>query len=98
MLGMKQGKLATLADVETRHIYNIEKGLVEPKLRIIIVFSDILGLDLNELKQYATHDADGIYWKIFDTSSVCIRAGFTFGRQSSTHTTIFLSFYQILLY
>lgn len=67
MLGMKQGKLDTLADVETRHIYNIEKGLVEPKLRIIIVFSDILGLDLNELKQYATHDADGIYWKIFDT-------------------------------
>lgn len=67
MLGMKQGKRATLADVETRHIYNIEKGLVEPKLRIIIVFSDILGLDLNELKQYATHDADGIYWKIFDT-------------------------------
>lgn len=66
---MKQMQLAKLADVETRHIYNIEKGLVEPKLRIIIVFSDILELDLNELKQYAKHDTDGMYWKSFDADS-----------------------------
>ncbi len=65
--GMKQIQLAKCADIELRHIYNIENGLVEPKLRIIIVFADILKLDLNELKQYAAHDADGIYWKSFDS-------------------------------
>lgn len=63
---MKQMQLAKLADIELRHIYNIENGLVEPKLRTVIVFADILKLDLNELKQYAVHDTDGIYWKSLD--------------------------------
>lgn len=66
--GMKQMQLAKIADIELRHIYNIENGLVEPKLRIIIVVSDILKLDLNALKQYAAHDTDGIYWKSLDAN------------------------------
>ncbi len=65
--GLKQNQLARLADIELRHIYNIENGLVEPKLRTVVVFSDILDLDLNVLKQYAAHDTDGIYWKGFDS-------------------------------
>lgn len=65
-IGMRQMQLAKLADIELRHVYNIEQGITEPKLRTVVVLADILNLDLNKLRQYALHDADGVYWKSYD--------------------------------
>lgn len=65
-LNMRQMELSKLADIDLRHVYNIESGRVEPKLRTVIVLADILELDLNELKPFALHDECGIYWKSYD--------------------------------
>lgn len=67
LLKMRQMELSKLADMDLRHIYNIERGLKEPKLRTVIVLADILKLDLNALKAFAGHDENGIYWKFYDT-------------------------------
>lgn len=61
--GMTQKELAGLIDVDVRRIYNLEHGLVEPKLRTLIAISIVLDISLDELKQYAEPDEKGIYWK-----------------------------------
>lgn len=67
LLEMRQMELSKLADIDLRHVYNIELGLKEPKLRTVIVLADILKLDLNALKAFAEHDENGVYWKFYDT-------------------------------
>ncbi len=65
-LGMRQEELALLADIDVRHIHNLEFGHVKPTIRTMIVIACILDVSLDEIKQFAKHDEDGIYRKEFD--------------------------------
>lgn len=61
-----QQALAELADITVRHMHTVEYGEAEVGLRTAIALADILDIDLNILKQYALHDADGRYRKEYD--------------------------------
>lgn len=65
-IGYTQEVLAEKADITTRHMHTVEFGEAEPGLRMAVAIADILDIDLNELKQYAVHDADDRYLKIYD--------------------------------
>ncbi len=58
--------LAELVDITARHMYTVEYGEAEVGLRTAVALADILDIDLNILKQYALHDADGRYRKEYD--------------------------------
>lgn len=60
--GWTQAKLAKMIDVDLRHIYNIERGLVDPKLSTVLRLAVHLDIDLNELKEYIKIDRT-ISWK-----------------------------------
>ena len=58
-----QAQLAEKADVDIRHIHNIEYGLVESGIRTVVVLAD-----LNTLKTFAVHDENCRYLKAYDAT------------------------------
>lgn len=63
-----QAQLAEKADVDIRHIHNIEYGLVESGIRTVVVLADLLDIDLNTLKTFAVHDENCRYLKAYDAT------------------------------
>lgn len=61
-----QEELAEKADITVRHMHTVEYGEAEVGLRTATALADILDIDLNILKQYVLHDADGRYRKEYD--------------------------------
>lgn len=61
-----QETIAEMVDITTRHMHSIEYGETEPGLRTVIALADFFDIDLNALKKFAVHDADGRYLKEYD--------------------------------